>query len=218
MCVRAPPGARSHVRTQTPRGLHHCGQAAQAARPRHRAARDDKRAAPARPPQALPVLQGQDRAGRLQGHRDAAPVHLRARQDPLAPHHRRLPPSPEPDRDGRQARPRAGAAALRRRAGARGAPAAAAAGATATATGSASSRARGDPAPGRRGRRREGRRRRRLQGLPAQLPDPAQARRSRRPRARCESAKQLARRPREGRAPRPGRAPASTPSCSTRPS
>ena len=47
---------------------------------------------------------------------DAAQVHLRARQDPLAPHHRRLPPAPEPDRHGRQARARAGAAAVRRRA------------------------------------------------------------------------------------------------------
>ena len=37
----------------------------------------------------------------------------------------------------------------------------------------------GDPAPGRRDARREGRRRRRLQGLPAQLPDPAQAGRAR---------------------------------------
>ena len=32
-------------------------------------------------------------------------VHLRPRQDPLAAHHRRLPPAPEPDRHGRQARP-----------------------------------------------------------------------------------------------------------------
>ena len=68
-----------------------------------------------RPAQALPVLQGQDRAGRLQGRRHAAAVHLRARQDPLPPHHRRLPPPPEPDRHRGQARARARAAALRQR-------------------------------------------------------------------------------------------------------
>ena len=44
-----------------------------------------------RPPQVVPVLQRQGRVGRLQGRRDAAQVHLRARQDPLAPHHRRVP-------------------------------------------------------------------------------------------------------------------------------
>ena len=56
-----------------------------------------------------------------------APLRLRARQDPLAPHHGRVPPAPEPDRDRRQARPRAGAAALRRRARVARASAAAAA-------------------------------------------------------------------------------------------
>ena len=68
-----------------------------------------------RPPQVLPVLPRQGRVRRLQGHRDPAQVHLRPRQDPLAPHHGRLPPAPEPDRHGRQARARARAAAVRRR-------------------------------------------------------------------------------------------------------
>ena len=68
-----------------------------------------------RPPQAVPVLPRQDRVRRLQGHHDAAQVHLRPRQDPLAPHHGRLPPSSEPDRHRGQAGARAGAAALRRR-------------------------------------------------------------------------------------------------------
>src|SRR6185295_5024794 len=68
-----------------------------------------------RPAQALPVLQGQDRARRLQGRRHAAALHLRARQDPLAADHRRLPPPPEPDRPSGQARAGARAAAVRQR-------------------------------------------------------------------------------------------------------
>ena len=64
-----------------------------------------------RPAQAVPALQGQGRPGRLQGRRDAAQVHLREGQDPLAPDQRRLPPPPEPDRARRQARARARAAA-----------------------------------------------------------------------------------------------------------
>src|SRR3954468_17915249 len=62
-----PPGARSHVRTFTaPEDFTHRGQAAQE--------RDEAVATPGqegwarqRPAQALPVLQGQDRACRLQG-------------------------------------------------------------------------------------------------------------------------------------------------------
>ena len=82
----------------------------------------------------------------------AAPVHLRARQDPLAAHHRRLPAPPEPDRPRRQARPRARAAALRGRGRPRRARAAAAA-AVATAIATAD-HAPGHPAPGRRDARR----------------------------------------------------------------
>src|SRR3954451_17208131 len=93
----------------------------QAAQPQARSTARHQEGRPRqRPAQAVPVLQGQDRARRLQGRRHAAPVHLRARQDPLAPHHRRLPPPPEPDRPGGQACARARAAAVRqRRAGAR---------------------------------------------------------------------------------------------------
>ena len=107
----------------------------------------------------------------------AAAVRLRAGQDPLAPDHRRLPSPSGPDRPRRQARARAGAAAVRERGRARATAAAAGAAGTATGTGS-------DAMPeaillqdvetlGERARRR------RLQGLPAQLPDPAQARAAR---------------------------------------
>ena len=113
MAGRAPPGARRTAQTtaQQRRNFHVAKQRiSQAGPPAGQEGRGRQR-----PPQALPVLQGQDRAGRLQGHGDPAQVHLRARQDPLAPDHGRLPPAPEPDRDGRQARARARAAALRRR-------------------------------------------------------------------------------------------------------
>ena len=125
----------------------------------------------------------------------APPVHLREGQDPLAPHHRRLPPAPEPDRPRGQARPRARAPAVRQRV----------------------RRARGRPArpwrPRSRPRRalgampqaillqdvenvgERGSGRRRLQGLPPQLPHPAQARRAgdegaRSPQAQQQQAKQ----------------------------
>src|SRR5690606_27889095 len=62
----------------------------------------------------LPVLPRQAGAGRLQGHPDAAQVRVREGQDPLASDHRRVPPSPEPDLDRGEERPRAGAAAVRR--------------------------------------------------------------------------------------------------------
>ena len=130
-----------------------------------------------RPAQAVPVLSRQGRPGRLQGHLDAAPVHLRARQDPLPADHRRLPPPSEPGRAGGQASARAGAAAVRGRGSAAttaSAVVAATATATATARGGAGD-ASGDSAPGRGDARRARHGRRRLAGLPAQLPGAAQA-------------------------------------------
>ena len=112
----------------------------------------------------------------------AAPVHLRARQDPLPADHRRLPPSPEPGRTRRQACTRGCAAALcRREAAASGASVAAVTAATATAT--ASRRASTVPQAillqdvetlGERGTVVDV-----SAGLPAQLPAAAQARRAR---------------------------------------
>src|SRR6185312_15058135 len=67
------------------------------------------------PAQAVPALPRQDRAGRLQGRRDAAQVHLREGQDPLTADHGGLPPPPGPDRARGQARAGAGAAAVRQR-------------------------------------------------------------------------------------------------------
>ena len=165
------------------------------ARPQAREARrTEQRAA-----QAVPALQGQDRPGRLPRRGDAAQVHLREGQDPLAPHQRRVPPPPEPDRARRQARPRAGAAALRERGRRREHAAAAIATAIATATADAP----GDPPLRRRVARRARRRRRGLEGLPAQLPDPAQARPAReRGRARRGAAATGGRR---ARGPRGGR-------------
>src|SRR3954468_1864207 len=87
----------------------------QAAQPQARATARQEGRPRQRPAQAVPVLQGQGRARRLQGRRHAAPVRLRARQDPLAPHHGRVPPPSEPDRPGGQARARARAAAVRQR-------------------------------------------------------------------------------------------------------
>ena len=177
LAPRATLGARSStpraVRTQAPRTCHNVWSRAARARVRCRlwtedfqVAKQRKRQARAaagqegrsrqRAAQALPVLQGQDRAGRLQGRRHAAAVHLRARQDPLAPHHRRLPPPPEPDRPGGQARPRARAPALRQRDAPRESAAAVAAAATAAIATGTASRARGNPPPGRREPRRAG--------------------------------------------------------------
>ena len=58
---------------------------------------------------------------RLQGHRPAAEVHLRPRQDPRPPGHRQLHPAPARRRHGRQEQPRDGAAALHQHRALRGA-------------------------------------------------------------------------------------------------
>ena len=81
--ARGVPHARAS--DVVPRGIR--GLRGKAAQPQADAPAGQEGRPRQRPAQALPVLQGQDRAGRLQGHRDAAPLHLRARQDPLAPHH-----------------------------------------------------------------------------------------------------------------------------------
>ena len=65
---------------------------------------------------AAEVHAAQRRGDRLQGPEPAAAVHLRPRQDPLAPRHRPLPEAPAAARAGGEARPRARPAALRRRA------------------------------------------------------------------------------------------------------
>ena len=108
---RAPAGARSTV-DEASEGLQ---DVAKARRAQARTAARQEGRARLRPAQVLPVLQGQDRAGRLQGRRDPAPVRLRARQDPLAADQRRLPAPPEPARHRGQARARDRAAALRER-------------------------------------------------------------------------------------------------------
>ena len=58
---------------------------------------------------------------RLQGHRPAAEVHLRPRQDPRPPGHRQLHPAPARRRHGREEQPRDGAAALHQHGALRGA-------------------------------------------------------------------------------------------------
>jgi single-stranded DNA-binding protein len=103
--VRAPASGRTFTR-----GLQHVAK--QRSRPSRR--RDKTRAG--RPAAASPASSAATRStSRLQGRRHPAQVHLRPRQDPLAAHHRRLPPASEPDRHGGQARARAGAAPVRRR-------------------------------------------------------------------------------------------------------
>ena len=108
---RAPvPAARIRA-LKAAREVFERGKAAQ---PADAPARSQGRARQ-RAPQVLPVLPRQGRVRRLQGHHGAAEVHLRPREDPLAADHRGVPPASEPDRHGRQARPRAGAAPVRRR-------------------------------------------------------------------------------------------------------
>ena len=62
--------------------------------------------------EGLRVLQGQGHLHRLQGHRAAAEVHLRPRQDPRPAGDRQLQPAPAGRRDGDQERPRDGAASV----------------------------------------------------------------------------------------------------------
>src|SRR5688572_21022174 len=61
----------------------------------------------------LPLLQGQDRRGRLQEPEPAPALHLGEGEDPQPPHHRRLPPPPAAGRRRGQAGARDGAPALR---------------------------------------------------------------------------------------------------------
>src|SRR5829696_1379764 len=112
MALRARLVARAALPRLQQQGLTTSGEAAfpQAGPPAGQEGRRRRQ-----PAQALPVLQGQDRAGRLQGHGDPAEVHLRARQDPQPADHRRVPAAPEPDRDRGEARARARASALRGR-------------------------------------------------------------------------------------------------------
>ena len=62
--------------------------------------------------EGLCLLQGQGAAYRLQGHRPAAEVHLRPRQDPRPPGDRQLPPASARRRGRGEERPRGRAAAL----------------------------------------------------------------------------------------------------------
>src|SRR2546426_36667 len=65
------------------------------------------------PAEVLLLLQGQGRRDRLQERQPAAPVHLRAGQDPIPPDHGSVPPAPASGSGCSQAGPRDGAAAVR---------------------------------------------------------------------------------------------------------
>ncbi len=103
--------------------------------------------------QELPLLPGQGAGDRLQEPRAAAPVHLREGEDPLTPHHGRVPPAPDPGRGGGEAGARDGPPPVR-------------------------GLGDGDhPPPGRREARPARGRRRRRARVRAQLPPAAPARR-----------------------------------------
>jgi single-strand DNA-binding protein len=67
------------------------------------------------PAEELLLLQGEGRGGRLQELQPAPALHLGEGQDPLAPHHGRVPPPPAAGRGRREARARDGAPPVRRR-------------------------------------------------------------------------------------------------------
>jgi len=62
--------------------------------------------------QEEPSRRPRGQRGRLQGHRRAASVHLRTRQNPLPPRHRSHRPTTTPGQHGNQKRPRNGVIAL----------------------------------------------------------------------------------------------------------
>ena len=68
----------------------------------------------ARQAQELPLLPRQGGRDRLQEPRAAPALHLGEGEDPLAPHHGRVPASPDPGRVGREARARDGTPPVRR--------------------------------------------------------------------------------------------------------
>ena len=144
--------------------------------------------------QELPLLPRQGGRDRLQEPRAAEALHLGEGEDPVAPDHGRLPPSPDPGRCRREARARDGPPSVRRLAD------------------------EAHPPSGRREARSARRRRRRRPRLRAQLPAAAAAGRERDSGARrgaervdaerakheartAEQAQEIAERPRQDRAP-----------------
>ena len=106
--AKIPKGGCFAAATQLIQENREHGTEETATAPAHRPADGSRQA------QELPLLPGQGRGDRLQEPRAAAPLHLGEGEDPVAPHHRRVPSSPDPGRCGGEARARDGSPPLRR--------------------------------------------------------------------------------------------------------